>query len=86
MSPARDLGEPLEIAFLGVAETPIIRDRSELTLLKEDLAVVIERANALEGCPDPQAFVDAVELAIKRNKMNELRHHHTTSWLREEKK
>ncbi len=61
MSPkARDLGEPLEIALLGKAEIPIVRDKRECTMLKEDLQIVVDRANALEGCPDPEAFVESV--------------------------
>lgn len=64
MSPeARDLGEPLTTAWVGHEQNRVILDRRGNTLLKEDLAIVARRANALEGCPDPEQFVrDARDL------------------------
>lgn len=57
---ARDLGEPLESEVISPHETPVVFDKRRNLLMKADLDIVVQRANALQGCPDPQAFVDEV--------------------------
>lgn len=65
MSPARDLGEPLEREVIGRHETPVVFDKNRNLLLKEDLDIVVQRANALQGCGDPKAFIARIAEIIR---------------------
>lgn len=62
---ARDLGEPLEREVISPHETPVVFDKRRNLLLKEDLDIVVERANALRGCPDPKLEVETGKAALE---------------------
>lgn len=92
---APDYGEPFSYKWLVSVGIPFVVNKHGIMLLKEDVAVVVRRANALAGCPDPDDFIRTLKVIIEmagqtmENQMRaarQLRKSSPLSWLREESK
>lgn len=59
----KDLGEPLEAGYVPPLGPAVVANKVGVTLNETELKTVVKRANALRGCPNPKAFVDAVRKA-----------------------